>query len=256
MSTLKQLSEEIKKQTAIANSDPGQDPQTRRIRQGNIMQAKEQLKDLRLNYRKQLLNSAIFLIVTGDQSQKFAETAEDKYSCFSVNAEDFYNELISKVPTVLYENKISSGNLFDHISTALEDKARAMDIVSYPALIFESKYKKQLKDKKDLLALTKSAINDKVGSEMVAIDAMDKIAEKVMNSDLSGKTVPVVLYTTDSSQIEELAKGIKRSLTRNTFIISTGEVDEKTKNVSFDSVEKVTAKAVEKSLLKLKQTLG
>lgn len=257
MSTsLKQISDEIKKQRNIASMDPGQDPQTRRVRQGNIMQAKEKLKDLMLSYRKQLLSNAVFIIATGDESEKFANIAEEKYSCFSVNVEDFYQELIAKVPTVLYENKISSGNLFEHIGTALEDKARDLDIVSYPALIFESKYKKQLKDKSDLLALTKSAINDKIGSEIVGIDAMNKISEKVMSSELSGKKIPVVLYTGDQDRIEELAKGLKRSLTRNTFIISAGEVNEKVKTVSFDTVEKVTQKAVEKTLLNLIKNLG
>lgn len=255
MSTLKELAEQIKKQQDIANSNPGTDPQTRRVRLGNITQAKEQLKDLRLSYRKQLLASAVFVIVTGDQADKFAKTAEEKYSCFSVNAEDFYNEMIAKVPEVLYKDKISSGNLFEHIGNALEDKARELDIVSYPALVFESKYKKQLKDKNDLLALTKSAINEKIGGEIVGMDAMDKISERVLQSDLSGKTIPVVLYTPDSSTAESLSKGLKRSLTRNTHIISTGEVDEKTKNISLDVVAKVTNKSVESSLLKLKQSL-
>lgn len=255
MSTLKELSEQIKKQKAIATSDPGTDPQTRRVRLGNIVQAKEQLKDLRLSYRKQLLSNAAFIIVTGDQADKFAKAAEEKYSCFSVNVEDFYNEMIAKVPEALYMDKISSGNLFEHIGNALEDKARELDIVSYPALIFESKYKKQIKNKNELLVLTKTAINEKVGSEIVGIDAMDKISERVLQSDLSGKTIPVVLYTSDTSYVEELSKGLKRSLTRNTHIIATGEVDDKVKNISLDVVDKVTTKTVEKSLLKLKQNL-
>ncbi|HBI01196.1 MAG TPA: hypothetical protein DDY18_06185 [Flavobacterium sp.] len=255
MSTLKELAEKIKQQKAIAASDPGNDPQTRRVRLGNITQAKEQLKDLRLSYRKLLLKSAAFIIVTGDQADKFAKTAEEKYDCFAVNAEDFYNEMIEKVPEVLYKDKISSGNLFEHIGNALEDKARDLDIVSYPALIFESKYKKQIKDKNELLSLTKSAINEKVGSEIVGIDAMDKISDKVLNSELSGKTIPVVLYTSDTATVEELSKGLKRSLTRNTHIIATGEVDDKTKNISLDVVDKVTTKAVEKSLLKIRQSL-
>lgn len=257
MSTnLKELGDKIKKAKSVASMDPGTDVHQRRMRLGNISQAKEQLKVLGQEYRKALIPRAIFIIAVGSLSDKFAALAESDYSCFSVNADGFYSEVTAKVPPVLYTNVASSQNLFEHIADAVADKASEMDIASYPALVFESKFKKNLKNKEEMVQLAKIAINDKIGSEIVGLDALNKITQKVIESDLSGKTVPVVLYTQDESIVEELAKGLKRSLSRNTFIVSAGsKVEQKTKDISLSSLKTVTADSVEKILVKIKENL-
>lgn len=257
MSTsLKELGESIKKAQAVAASDPGTDVNVRRMRMGNIVQAKEQLRRLTQEYRKELISRVAFAIVTGPQAKDFADLAEKEFNCFTVNADDFYSEVTEKVPAALYQNVASSQNLFEHIGAAIEDKARALDIVSYPALIFESKFKKVLKNKEDMLELAKKAINDKVGGEIVGLDALNKITQKVVDSDLSGKVVPVILFTKDQSVIEELTKGLKRSLSRNTFIFTTGaKIDKKLKEMSLETIKSVDSESVEKSLLKMKQNL-
>ena len=254
--SLKELGTEIKKQQKIADSDPGQEPNTRRMRLGNITQAKEKLQGLKLEYRKQIMANAIFIVVTGKDAKKFASVAEKSCGCFSVNAEDFYKDLLVGVPSELFLNKTASGNLLEFISNNLEEKARSLDVVSYPGIAMESKYKKVLKDEKDLLALTKLVVNEKVGSEMVGIDAAARISAKLLKSKNSGKKVPIVIQASDSAIVEDLAKGLKRSLTRKTFIISTGaEVEEKIANISFDTVAEVTEESVEQSLLKLNKSL-
>lgn len=257
MSTsLKELGESIKKAQAVAASDPGTDVNVRRMRMGNIVQAKEQLRRLTQEYRKELISRVAFAIVTGPQAKDFADLAEKEFNCFTVNADDFYSEVTEKVPAALYQNVASSQNLFEHIGAAIEDKARALDIVSYPALIFESKFKKVLKNKEDMLELAKKAINDKVGGEIVGLDALNKITQKVVDSDLSGKVVPVILFTKDQSVVEELTKGLKRSLSRNTFIFTTGaKIDKKLKEMSLETIKSVDSESVEKSLLKMKQNL-
>ncbi len=254
--SLKELGDEIKKAQVIANSDPGTEPNTRRMRLGNISQAKVQLESLQLEYRRLILANAIFVLVTGDQAAKFAETAEKKYDCFSVNAEEFYQEMVKGVPKELYVNKTASGNLLAHIANNMEDKARSLNVLSFPALVFESKFKKMIKDDAELLRFAKTVINDKVGGEIVGLDAVSKIATKLLDSGLSGKKVPIILQVDDASIVEDIAKGLKRSLTRKTFIISTGSANEdKIKNISFDVIETVTAKSVEKSLVNLNKSL-
>lgn len=257
MSTnLKELGDSIKKAQAVSKMDPGTDVNVRRVRLGNIMQAKEQLRLLSQEYRQALIARSTFIIVTGSLASKFSELAEAEFSCFSANAEDFYTEMTAKVPAVLYQNVASSQNLFEHISAAIEERARKLDIVSYPALIFESRFKKNLKSKEEMLALAKIAINDKVGSEIVGIDALDKISQKVIDSELSGKTIPVILIAEDISIVEELARGLKRSLSRNTFVVSTGsKVDQKIKDISLTSLKTINSESVEKSLIKIKESL-
>ncbi len=254
---LKELGKEIKLQQKIAESDPGTEPNTRRMRLGNIAQAKEKLLGLRHEYNKQILTNAIFIIATGDDAKKFASLAEKHGDCFSVNVEDFYTDLIKDVPTALYVGKQASGNLLEFISNNLEEKARTLSIVSYPGIVMDSKYKnKALKDSKDLLALTKVVINEKVGGEIVGIDAANQISAKLLKSKSSGKIVPIVLQVSDTSIAEDLAKGLKRSLTRKTFIVSVGsDLSENIKNISFDSIESATKDSVEGSLLKINKEL-
>ena len=253
---LKELGKEIKAQQKIADSDPGTDINTRRMRLGNITQAKEKLQSLKLEYRKQVLSSAVFIVATGSDAKKYASIAEKSGGCFSVNAEDFYKDMIKDVPEALYVEKQASGNLLEHISNNLEDRARSLDIVSYPGIVMESKYKKLLKNEKDLLALTKTLINEKVGSEIVGIDAADRISAKLLKSKNSGKVVPIVLQVNDTSIAEELAKGLKRSLTRKTFIVSAGaDLEEGIKNISFETMSEANEETVENSLLKINKEL-
>lgn len=254
---LKELGKEIKLQQKIAESDPGTEPNTRRMRLGNIAQAKDKLQGLRLEYNKQILSSAVFIIATGPDAKKFSSLAEKNGGCFSVNAEDFYKDLIKDVPVELYVNKQASGNLLEFISNNLEEKARTLAIVSYPGIVMDSKYNnKVLKDEKDLLALTKIVINEKVGGEIIGIDAADQISDKLLKSKNSGKAVPIVLIATDTSIAEDLAKGLKRSITRKTFIVSAGsELSEGITNISFDTMEEATDTNVKNSLLKINKEL-
>lgn len=255
--SLKELGEDIKKMQAVASMDPGDNYSTRRMRLGDIAQAKERLRLLGQEYRKELISRAAFAIVTGSQAEKFATLAEAEFSCFSVNVEDFYTEITSKIPPVLYQGVSSSQNLFDHIAQAVEEKARTLEIDRCPALIFESKYKKMLNNKEEMVKLTKTAVNDKIGAEFVGLDALYKVTQKVIDSELSGKIVPIILVVDDLSLVEELSKGLKRSISRNTFIVSTGsKVDQKLKDISLDVTKSVSSETVEKTLLKMKEKLA
>ena len=251
---LKDLAKELKKQQAIADTVPDtEEPNRRRMQLGNIMQAKEKIAGLQLEYKKQILSSAIFILATGSEAKKFASIAEKSFECFSVNSDDFYKELIENVPKELYMGKTSSGNLLESIGNNLEEKARSLSIVSYPGLVMESKYKKMLKDENDLLALTKTVINDKVGGEIVGIDAASRISAKLLKAKKVGKKIPIVIRV-DEAAVEEIAKGLKRSITRKTFIIATGDSSEKTQSIAFDNLAEVTEESVEKSLMKLNKT--
>lgn len=255
---LKELGKELKKLTTIANSDPNKatDPQKRRMLLGNITQAKEKLQGLQLEYRKLIMQRAIFILVTGPKSKEFSSIAEKSYSCFSVNADDLYKDLIKDVPESLYVDKVPSNQLLEAISNNLEDKARLLSIVSYPAIFMEAKYRKTLKNKEDLLNLTKLVVNDKVGGELVGLYSVDKIAPKLMKSKNGGVKVPIVIRIDDSDIVEEVAKGIKRSISHKTFIISTDESpSDKLKSIMFDNVSDVTEENVEKSLMILNKTL-
>ena len=102
---LKELVKTIEKTKTLAESDAGHDVQTRRIRLGKINRAKEDLKELYESYKNELKSRAAIILLTGSKSQKFNEIAtSDDFGCFSVNGEEFYNEITSRINSRLFTN--------------------------------------------------------------------------------------------------------------------------------------------------------
>ena len=174
-----------------------------------------------------------------------------------MNADSFYEGLISEVHERLYTNATASPALFDILGSTFEQRALDIGIIGYPALIFESKYKKVLKNKEDLLALSKRAFNEKVGVEVLGLDAIEKISKIAVNHEDKERKVlkkfPIVMITKDESLVKDLAKGLK-SVTNNVFIISAGTVKDKgVKDNSITKLKSTTKDAVEKSLVKINE---
>lgn len=255
MSSIESLVEDIEKKKVIATSDPGEDSRNYSTKVGKIKRAKHDLEELYLEYRKEVQSRALFIIATGDQADKFAEIAETEFYCYQLDSDGFYNDLLKEVNERLYTNQTASPSLFDVLGSAFESKAHNIGVVGYPALLFESKYKKVLKNKKDMLALTKRAFNEKVGSEVLGLDAIEKVSRLAINSEDNDKKTlkkfPIVMVTKDESLVKDLAKGL-RFVSGNVFIIGTGKVDDKdVKSNCIASVKTATKKSVEESLTKI-----
>jgi len=228
---------------------------TRTTKKGKIKRAKEDLTELFLQYREALKNRAVFILTSGTETDKFVKLAEKNFGCFSVNADKFYSDLADQINPRLYTNHKASPGLFDLLSSHFEARAQAIGIIGFPALIFESKYNKILKGKEDLLKLTKRAFNDKIGSEVVGLDAIDLVAQKAVNELYEGKIVPIILHSEDQDLIKELSSGL-RNITPNVFIVSAGDLEnEELKNKTLSKITKVTKKSVEESLVKIKENL-
>lgn len=253
--SLKVVLETIKGKKALAEADPGHDPHSKRTRMGHIKRAKEDLVDLYYQYRQEVKERALFILVTGDEAEKFAKSAEKSFNCFSLDAELMYKELLDKVPKQLKVNTTASSSMFDHLLVHFEDRAKQIDIIGFPMLVFEQKYKKVLQSEEEALQLVKQAMGDKIGHEVIALDAIEKISIKAVNQDFSGKVAPIVLYSNDGKFVTEVMKGIRRSVTNKVYMVSAGSTQEETENLSFDSIKKVTKSSVENSLKKIKESL-
>lgn len=255
MSNLQSIMQEIKKTKAVAESKPGENVQTRRIKAGKIMQAKESLKDLYTKYREEIKKNSIFILAVGSEAEKFAKTAEKEYQCFAVKADGLYEELLEKVPTSLYMNKLASRNMFEHLQARLEERAMDIGIMAFQPLYFEAKFKKMVNSKEEALDLVKRAINDKVGAELVGIDAIERVSIEAVNRDFEGQVMPIVLYTNDNALTKELTSDLKR-LTKKIFVISSGNnVEKDLQDISISDITKVTKKSVEETLVKIKNNV-
>lgn len=257
MTSIEEVVKEINKKKAMALLEPGDNPMNYSTKVGKIKRAKVDLEDLYLKYRSEVQLRSLFMIVTGKQAKKFADLASKEFFCYQLDSNGFYEGLIKDVGARLYTNQPASPSLFDILGKTLEDRAREIGVLGYPALIFESKYKKVLSGKEDLLTLLKRAFNEKVGIEMLGLDAIERAATLAINDEDEEKQVlskfPIIMVTEDESIVKDLAQGLG-FVSNNVFIIGAGSVkDEKVKQNCSHTLKQITNKTVENSLVKIKE---
>ena len=133
------LLEEIKKNREIANlSLENPDPRTYTTKLGQIKRAKENLKELFLQYRQEVSNRAVFILTSGKHADSFIEIATgDEFGCFSTPAKSLYEEIASKISSRYYEDQTSSPALFDLFMSSFNDICDEIGIIGYPAVLFE-----------------------------------------------------------------------------------------------------------------------
>jgi len=183
----------------------------------------------------------VFILTKGAQSESFIDVATgEDFGCFEVEADILYNQILLKVDKRYYDNQTSSPALFDILMSSFNDVCDDIGIVGYPAVLFDKKYSRRLKTKDDLLQLTKEAFNDKVGSDLVGLYAIDKVARKAVNEGYEGTTIPIIIHSKDSKLIDELEVSLK-NINQKVFKIST--------------TKKQTAEDVEKHLTKSRKGL-
>jgi hypothetical protein len=249
---LEEIINDVEKKEAIAAKVPEENPTTYRVVKGKIDRAKEDLKQLFLDYRDEVRHRSAFIIVTGNSVDKFSSIAQEEFGCFVQNADEFYHDITSKVDKRLYTNYTASPNVFDIVAAGFEERALEVGIVGYMGLLFESKYKKVLNGKDDLVNLIKRAFNEKVGAEAVAFDAIDKVAKNGLKDKFTGKNVPIVLFTEDEKLALELKKDLPR-VSNNVFLIAAGknELDV----TPFAKLGRITNKNVEETLVNIRGNL-
>lgn len=240
--TFEALIKDIEKNKQIAATSLDElDPRTYTTKLGHIKRAKENLKELSLQYRTEVSARAIFILTDGKQSESFIDVATgEDFGLFAVKAEALYEDIVSKISSRYYEDQPASPAVFDLLMSSFNDVCDEIGIIGYPAVLFDAKYKRRLKSKEDLINLTKEAFNDMVGSDLVGLYAIDKVAKEAINKGYNGKTIPIIIHTVDKELTKELEQSLK-NITPNVFKVST--------------VKKHTQKTVEESLLKIREKL-
>lgn len=242
MKSFESLIKEIEQNKTIAETEIplDADPRTLTTRIGQQKRAKQNLEDLFLEYRKHVGLNSVFILTKGKQYESFAQIAREEYNCFSVNADELYNFIADQIDPRNYTNVSAGPGLFDMFMSIFNDVCDQIGIISYPAILFESKYQRKLSGREDVIKLIKEAFNEKVGSEIVGLYAIDQVAKKAIESGYSGTTIPVILHSEDSELTETLENSLK-NITQNVFMVST--------------TKKQTAKLVEEKLVKIKESL-
>jgi hypothetical protein len=222
--SLSNVLEEIKKVKPYVDEDVEAGPlETMAGRRGRKNQAIERMKTLKREYKDQLLQSAAFIIVTGEKSKEFTSSAVGNFQCFSADPNAFYKDLADRIAPTAYQGKESLSNLFDILGRHLEDKANELGIIGYPQLIFKQHYRITVKTKEDLVNLIRLSINEQVGSEIVGIQSTALLTNVAISKEHGAKVTPIILSTDDDTFALDLHKTLYRLRPRGVFVVVAGK---------------------------------
>ena len=207
-------------------------PNTLGGRQGLKRAATEAMKRLTLDYRKELLSSSAFIVVTGAARNAFTDEASaETFGCFSSDPERFFKDLTSRISPTLFGRE-GPRQLFNIAGNVLYDKAMELDLASYNGLSFNDRYNRGVKNAEDFELLIREAIVDQVGSEIVGIDAVYSLAETAIKRNHEAPVTPIILNTDDEKFALDLFKNLKTrtlpdgmnaGLTPNVFLVVAGK---------------------------------
>lgn len=249
---LEQILNQITEQKKIAEIDL--DSVSRRVypyKKGQVDSAKNKLESLYIDYKNEILNRSIFILVTGDESQEFAKIASEEYECFSVNANDLAQEIVSEINPQIYLNKTAGSAIFDVIDSVLEKKMKKLDVLSYNSLMFDSKYQRNIGSKEDMVSLVQEAINDIVGGEVVALDALEKTTIKAVNKNYKSKIVPILIYSDSIDLTNKLFNDIV-GINRRVANITAGKTKGKSKQLNvLTKITEIDSEKVGEALKKI-----
>jgi hypothetical protein len=170
--------------------------------------ATESMKRLKRDYRNELMDSTVFIVVAGADKDTFTSLASSEaFECFATDPEEFYRDLVSRVNPTLFGRE-NVRNLFNVAGNVLEDKALELDINSYNGLSFNEKYNRPATTPEEFTQIIKTAINDQVGPEIVGINAINSIVDKAIQKNHNAEVTPLILNTSDEKFALDLYKGL------------------------------------------------
>lgn len=256
--TLETIVKKMKELRPIASEDVDAtsiNPSTLNARRGRKNQAIRELADLKIDYVRELIRSAIYIIVAGDKTAEFTQIAiSEKFGLFDSDPELFFRDLATRVPARLYQ-KAGEGELFDVLGRHLEDKMSELGLAEYNQLIYQEKYIQPMNTVEEFTQVLKRAITEQIGSEIVGIQAANAIVDRAIEVGHSAKITPIVLPTEDEKLALSLSKDLER-LTNRVFLVNVGKASKELKAVEDAiNVKTVNEDSVTATLDKIKNSI-
>lgn len=221
-------------------------------RRGRKNQAIEQIENLKRQYLSELLGSAIFIVVVGSKRDEFEKIATgEKFGLFSANPETFYKELAGRVDPRVYGNAGQS-DIFDILGRHLEDKMIELGLTQYNQMVFRETYVQPINNVEQLTGLLKTAINDQIGAEIVAVQAVNSISDTAIKIGHVSTVTPIVLNTQDERLALDLMRDLQ--LKRPAYLIVAGKTSKELRGVDGSiSLKDVSEESVQSSLTQIKK---
>lgn len=231
--SLSNILEQIKVNSVYADAElDNNNPATFGSRLGVERAAQEKIKRLKLEYRNELMTSAMFIVVTGPGCDRFTEIATNTdFNCLSADPDAFFKELASNIDPRLYGRE-NTRNLFNVADKVLYDKMIDLDIQSYPTLRFSEKFNVGVKNAEEFVPLIRSAVSEQIGGEIVGINAVHSVVDQAIVKNHAATITPIILNTSDDKFALDLQSSLKRKLlpdgtytglTDKVFLVVTGK---------------------------------
>jgi hypothetical protein len=217
-------------------------------KKGQVESAKAKLETLYIEYKNEILKRAVFIMVTGELSEKFAGIAEEEWNCFSVDGKIFYKDIVDQLNPDLYQNKNVNAPIFDVVNNVLETKMKHLDVTSYTPIYFNAKYSRGIKTKQEMVEVVKEAVNDNCGGEVIAVDALERVAQKAVNANYSKGLVPILIHSRDENFIVDICDSI-RIINPRVIRIAAGTTENDINALT--ELKEVNAEQVGKALKKI-----
>jgi hypothetical protein len=252
--SLSKIVQELKELDQFLKEDVSAGPvETMAARRGRQRQAIETHKRLTEEYTRTFSSQAIFIIPVGPKKQEFL-TATSEY-CFSSDVDSFAKNLVDRLPPVTYMNLETGSSIFELVGRHLMDLALDLNILEYPLVRFDQKYRKFISSKEELKDLMVQAINDQMGAEIVGIYAARTLAVQGIEKGYIAPITPIVLMPQADSQAMELVGPLTR-LTKNVFIVATGKTPKAvTKGPNVLQIKEINENNVEEVLTTIKNNV-
>jgi len=246
------LIEEIKRQRQFAE-DTLEDatPQTIKARKSRKLNAQMRLKELFFEYRQAIRSKVFAIIVIGSETDEFERIASSISGLQGLDADAFYEELVSKMDERLFTQKEQNAYLIQIASRYLEDIARDIGVISYPQIIYKQKYDGRTSTRQEALKLIKRVINEQVGAEMAAIFLIDQAVRTAYEHDIDAKVHPLLIKVKDDGESLPTLLSSLKTLGNKSIVVSAG-------NSSADAemkLDEVNEKSVLDILKKIKKKL-
>src|SRR5581483_2218939 len=249
--------EEIKKVQPLAEEtiDETKFIETLNARRGRKAQAIQSLKRLKRDYRNKLRTTAAYILVVGDKRNEFVSTATESFGCFSDDPESFYKDLANRITKVSDVKRESNTALHDILGRHLEEKMGELDVTEYNQLLFNEKYRRTITKDEDFLTFIRTVINDRVGPEIVAINAVQNLTNKAISAGHKGSTTPILLPTGDDAFALEVINGLAKVSSR-VFLVGAGKISKAIKAAGPSAyVKDPTNESVEQALKQISDSL-
>lgn len=225
MTDLKQLVSELVAVRKRAATDLEAAPyQTRASLTNMVMEAREKLESLKVEYFKRVRTNTAALFLFGEPARvaAFAETAYEEGAFLTIQVDSLYQSIADKIEPSFGATREFGPTQLEGVIKELRDHCRNLGVRDMKMPQLQSL--QVIGERLALVAYIRQLVQAAVGNDLLRIYVDRKVNERAEEQLFSGKTLPVALVGLDPDEVGALAPLFTNSMTIEAGTSSDGEV--------------------------------